>query len=205
MADKNNPRTDAGWPQENDAFSHKLDAALAEYAAVEPRAGLEQRILANLRAEQFQTPDRARWRWAVAGTVAAVMVVTLALLWRSDQPSERVVANHSKAAVQDSKESGTQVAAHNSVASRPRTHVPIRRASANRLRTAAVAANGPKLDQFPSPQPLSEQEKILASYVSQDPEHAALIAQARMEVLRRDREEELQEAGTNRARNSQPH
>ena len=41
-----------------------------------------------------------------------------------------------------------------------------------------VAAGSPKLDQFPSPQPLSEQEKILTNYVAQYPEHAVLIARA---------------------------
>jgi hypothetical protein len=68
----------------------------------------------------------------------------------------------------------------------------------------AVGANSPKLDQFPSPQPLSEQEKILASYVNQFPDHAALLAQARMEMLRRDREEELRQAGADSTQDSQP-
>ena len=52
-------------------------------------------------------------------------------------------------------------------------------------------ADNPKLDQFPSPQPLSEQEKILESYVANYPEHAALIARARAEELRRDAAEEM--------------
>jgi hypothetical protein len=52
-----------------------------------------------------------------------------------------------------------------------------------------VATDNPKLDQFPSPQPLTEQERILASYVALDPEHAALIAEARTEALLREAEE----------------
>jgi hypothetical protein len=55
------------------------------------------------------------------------------------------------------------------------------------------------LDQFPSPQPLSEQEKILANYVAKYPEHAALIAEARMEALRRDEEERAADAGNDSA------
>jgi hypothetical protein len=43
---------------------------------------------------------------------------------------------------------------------------------------------------------LSEQEEILASYVVKYPEHAALIAQARAETLRRDSEEEADTAAT---------
>jgi hypothetical protein len=50
-------------------------------------------------------------------------------------------------------------------------------------------ATNPKLDVFPSPLPLSEQEKILASYVSEYPKHAALVAEARMDDLRQETEE----------------
>ncbi len=67
-----------------------------------------------------------------------------------------------------------------------------------------VAAASPKLDQFPSPQPLSEQEKILTNYVAQYPEHAVLIARARSEDLRRDAEEELRPEGADRNQDSQP-
>jgi hypothetical protein len=52
-----------------------------------------------------------------------------------------------------------------------------------------IAAAGPKLDSFPSPLPLSEQEIILASYVAEDPEQAALVAEARMDALRQQDEE----------------
>jgi hypothetical protein len=67
-----------------------------------------------------------------------------------------------------------------------------------------VIAASPKLDQFPSPQPLSKQEKILANYVTEYPEHAALIAEARMEMLRRDQEEELPQPSADRNGVSQP-
>jgi len=68
------------------------------------------------------------------------------------------------------------------------------RSPANRPIRDLVVASTPKLEQFPSPQPLSEQEQILMSYVAKYPEKAALIAQARAEALQRDREEELAEA-----------
>jgi len=41
---------------------------------------------------------------------------------------------------------------------------------------------------------LSEQERILADYVADYPEHAALIARARTEALRQDGAEEMREA-----------
>jgi hypothetical protein len=52
----------------------------------------------------------------------------------------------------------------------------------------------PKLDQFPSPQPLSEQEKILANYVARFHDEALLVARARSESLQRDREEDMRQA-----------
>ena len=45
---------------------------------------------------------------------------------------------------------------------------------------------GPKLDVFPLPQPLSEQEKMLVAYVAQHSQQAALIARARTEELKED-------------------
>ena len=45
--------------RKQDEFDRMLDAALAKYAAVEPRTGLEERVLANLRAEQARVPDHA--------------------------------------------------------------------------------------------------------------------------------------------------
>ena len=54
-----------------------------------------------------------------------------------------------------------------------------------------VASANTKLDRFPSPQPLSEQEKILASYVEKYPEEAVLLARARTEAVRQDQLEEM--------------
>jgi hypothetical protein len=80
---------------------------------------------------------------------------------------------------------------------RPQERVAMPRRGMHRPQSEAVA-DYPKLDQFPSPRPLSEQEKILESYVTNYPEHAALIARARAEELRRDAAEEM---NTGEARN----
>src|SRR5690349_18066034 len=65
----------------------EMDAALARYAAAEPRAGLEGRVLANLRAERGRRVAARRWLWpAVAGFALATAIVA-AFVWNS-----RVVA-----------------------------------------------------------------------------------------------------------------
>jgi hypothetical protein len=168
-----------------------LDAALAKYAAVEPRAGLEDRVLAHLQAERERVPVRAWWRWSIAGALAVAVVAALALAWRSGNPSGNpshpAVANHSPAPAPVAK---AQVAANGeSRGVRTSVATPVRKSAGHREYLPAAIAAAPRLDQFPSPQPLSEQEKMLQSYVAQYPDRAVLIARARTEALRLDIEE----------------
>jgi hypothetical protein len=180
-----------------DEPDHTLDAALAKYAAVEPRAGLEDRVLANLRAERSRVPDSAWWRWGVAGALAAVVVVALALAWRSSgRPAHPVVENRPSPTPQTTATTarvslnGEEKQMRGKPAG-PQKLVPVRRTTVHRAQAEPVASANPKLDQFPSPRPLSEQEKILASYIEQYPERAILLARARTEQLRHDQLEEM--------------
>jgi hypothetical protein len=182
---------------DHSALDRELDAALAKFAAVEPRTGLENRILANLRAERTHAAQHSSWRWPVAAALGAmIVVVAISLAWRSRKPDQNITTQHPPAIVQPPEHAGTQVAKNDAPKSiRPHDTRPRRRLTTLAVSSAAtIVATAPKLDQFPSPQPLSEQEKILAHYVANYPEHAALIAQARTEELRRDRAEEMREA-----------
>jgi hypothetical protein len=188
----------------NDRLDRELDAALAKYAAVEPRTGIEDRILANLRADQAHAAERSWWRWPAVAALAAVIVVTLSVAWRSGKPVQSTTAQHRPATTQTNEHAGTQVANHggsNSIRPHEASGIQLRRRAVSN--PATVVALAPKLDQFPSPQPLSEQERILARYVANYPEHAALIAQARTEELRRDRAEEMGEAAPPNDQDSQ--
>jgi hypothetical protein len=82
---------------ENSELDRALDAALAKYAAVEPRAGLEERVLAGLRSSQAEAPHRTWWRWGLASAVAAMLVAALFLGWRANKPLPRQIANHPSA------------------------------------------------------------------------------------------------------------
>jgi hypothetical protein len=183
-----------GQNDRSDEIDRALDAALAKYAAVEPRAGLEERVLANLHADHARRVNHAWWRWGLGATAVAVIVLTVALAWRSGRPSQPAIANRRPVMKQDL----TQLASHDGHAVHSRPPHPLRSGSAHPAHPGSVVASSPKLDRFPSPRPLSEQEKILANYVSEYPEHAALIAQARMEMLRRDQEQELQHQSVDR-------
>lgn len=54
---------------------------------------------------------------------------------------------------------------------------------------ALAIVKPPKLEQFPSPIPLNEQEKMLARYVQEFPRKAALVARAQTDLRKRDERE----------------
>ena len=174
---------------ERDALDRELDAVLARYSGVEPRAGLETRILARLRAEEERPRVHAWWRWSVAAAMAAVVVIAVALIWRSARQSHSVAIRTSITTAGPKTPEAAVTA--NPASSVAHQQAPTRRPGTHRA-PAVTAPAAPKLDQFPSPQPLSEQEKVLAGYVDKFSARAALLAEARMDSLRRDEEERRQ-------------
>jgi hypothetical protein len=177
------------------------DAALAKYVSVEPRVGLEERLLANLRAERQHAPVRLWWRWpAAAAVTVVVLILALFLSWRTGHPQPgRTNAHNLTEGGKDGQIA--KVAQESHFPSEPPASG--RSAVANRPRhPTAVVTSAPRLEQFPSPRPLSEQEEILARYVATYPEHATLVAAARAEALRRDAVEELRDPASEG--NSQP-
>jgi hypothetical protein len=168
---------------ERDDLDRTLDAALAKYASVEPREGLEERILANLRAAGMRAAQRTSWSWGFA-VLAAILAIAAVGVWKWSKPTQTPVAIHTS--------TPKQAPVVPDLAHRDWNNVPPRslpRQTARHQPEREVVAADPKLDVFPSPLPLSEQEKILASYVSQYPQHAALVAEARMDDLRQESEE----------------
>ncbi len=190
-----------GW--KGGEVSGELEAALALYASVAPRDGLEQRVLANLRGER--EADRGGWsRWWLAGTsvaVAMVVVMVGARIVLRKAPDPTVVAVSPGVPPQIRALPHEDIDAHfpktlmEKPAERPK---PVGREKGSRVHgpveQSVIPAAQPKLEQFPSPQPLSEQEKILASYVERYPETAELVAKARAAESLKDSLEEAAEA-----------
>jgi hypothetical protein len=170
-------------PKERDDLDRTLDAALSKYTSVEPREGLEERILANVREASTRDAQRAWWNWGFA-VLTALLLIAAALVWRWNQPTQKPVAAHPSTVKHGPVEPDL---AHRDENNAPPRSLP--RRTARHQPEREVGAANPKLDVFPSPLPLSEQEKILASYVSQYPTHAALVAEARMDDLRQESEE----------------
>ena len=186
--------------QDPDDLDKAIDAALAKYASVEPRSGLEQRILANLSAQPHDAGRRVWWRWGLAAALAVGLLVA-ALAWRAGRSSRPLVTNHPAGV-----NAGQKIANRNNAARAPEQRPLIQRSRVQRVRHAQrrsardvriVQTTAPKREHFPSPQPLSEQEKLLASYVANDPHNAILIARAQAELEKQDQEEEMREMNPN--------
>jgi len=166
----------------------ELDAALAKYAAVVPRAGLEERVLANLRAQPAGAPGHGWWRWSLAAALAVLLVAALVVGWRSGKSSPPLIVNHPSTPAPGAKAPRTKVATSGG-AKQIRPPAQSKRGTTNRSPQPTAVATVTKLDQFPSPQPLSEQEQILATYVAQFHKQAVMIARVTNEELQRDRAE----------------
>ena len=152
-----------------------LDAGLGHYADAAPRAGLEGRLLAAIQAEQ-QRPGYWLRRWQFRWVVATILVAGAALFLKPrtpmDGPHPRSTASASNLEIRVQTEIPPVVTSHKTVrvagTSTPRTHL-----------AGAAYNEDPRLDVFPSPQPLTEQEEMLARYVREQKQEAVMVARAR--------------------------
>jgi hypothetical protein len=185
---------------ENDELDRELDSALASYVTVAPRAGLEQRILANLHAQQKQALSHSWWRWPAIGALSFV-VFTIALLvaWRFTRPSQNLAVHHLPTVTLPG--TGTQIASNIKPGGNGPGGPAMRKRRSHTHHLENENTSVPKLDVFPSPQPLSEQERMLVAYVAQHRQQAVLIARARMAELKEDL---AKEDGANSAPNRRP-
>jgi hypothetical protein len=172
------------------SLDRELDTALTKYAAVEPRAGLEERILASLRAEPNESVRRSWWRWPLVAAASAVVIVVmfLSLVFRPwQEPSVAMVRIPSSV-------KPPVVPAYTREANRPASIVKHPNPSPH----PTAGNSAPRLEQFPSPRPLSEQEKLLDNYVTENRTQAVHLARARMASIQQDLAEELAKAAPDR-------
>jgi hypothetical protein len=167
--------------RDNDQMDQWLEGALGKYGKAEPRAGLEGRILANLAAERQRLALRWRWGFALAGALAICGALAF---WRGSSSHSTNKTPAIQAPVEQSKESHLAKETQGQVLGT----LPIKSAAAKRhgvkkikkIKTIELA-NEPRLEQFPSRRPLSEQEKMLMEFVRNSPQDAVLVAQMQAE------------------------
>lgn len=175
-----------------DELDQILDNALAKYAAVEPRSGLEDRILSHLKSPGTSATGVAWWRWAA--TFAAALVVMILVLWGVEKYNPQRMVRRPAGS---QEQTPSQVVTNHApvIPARPMAPVTVRRARKHTSTQVAVVAAGPKLDQFPSPQPLSEEELALVRYVHSFPKEAKMIAQTQEEFAL-ETQREMNDAGS---------
>jgi hypothetical protein len=160
--------------ENRDQFDDLLDGALMHYGNVEPRQGLEGRVLANLAAApKRRFGPRFLFATATAGCVCALVLVFLTVGTHSRKSRPIAYATASDGS-QESK-----IFAASAHANTPKiTTKQQRRLTPATARSADVVL---RLSQFPSPRPLSKQEQMLKAYVNEFPKQAALIAKEQMD------------------------
>ncbi len=143
-----------------------LDRSLEHYRAAEPRPGLEQRVLAELEAAPVQKLDWNRWLLPLTASVLAAVLLFAFLIDRPGQPTE---ITPSERIAESRPAEPPPVALAQPVTPKP---VPATATvSVKAVRKPAprpvvrAAAQPPRLSTFPTPRPLSEQERLLLGLV----------------------------------------
>jgi hypothetical protein len=170
-----------------------LDSLLANYSSAEPRPGLETRILANLKlANPRDTEGREagrgwwglKWMWAGAA-VAALIVGGLLIIGKG----KRHVAPPTHTVVQTAQPAVQQPAVQQPIVEQPMVQSSVPAAGGappaihRRHKTLApepqqnaTLAVSQRPASFPTPSPLSEQERLMLAYLNNTP-HEEVIAQ----------------------------
>jgi hypothetical protein len=153
-----------------------LDSLLANYSSAEPRVGLETRILANLREAEEKKASQGWWnfKWLWAGMVTAAFIVAAVLNSGRNrvEPTTHVIVKTNQPAPQP------EIQPHAPIARQETARVHRRKSSTvpTAQRNAALALNE-RPAVFPTPTPLSEQEKLVLSYFAGTPREQ-VIAQS---------------------------
>jgi hypothetical protein len=163
-----------------------LDDALSQYSKVDPRDGLEGRVLARLAEARREPTRKLHWWGALAFTTAAILAI--ALLWHAhtesmqfrETPAAKVVAPAATESRADNQQNldasvlAKRTSVNHTSNNRPLTvaqHKANRGIPANTMQQAAP----PKLEQFPSTHHLSQEEWSLVRYLNEQSDKEALL------------------------------
>jgi len=171
-----------------------LDRSLKKFSAAGPRAGLEERTVAGIEAAELQQRV-GQWRWIWATAMLALVVSAVWLMWPSashtpatNSEVRPATSSRSTAVVNSPAPEKKQIQTANSSA--PKAWIPRRTtvaSGAEPRRTTQSATKLPKLEVFPSPAPLSQEEEALLAFVRQTPRDGLV---ALSQIQQREQEEQ---------------
>jgi hypothetical protein len=162
--------------RENDELDLLIDSVLSTYGDPGPDSGLDQRVLARIssaRASERVAPaSRRRWLpWVVGLPVAAGLLLFFFLAGpKTASPPTSVAKGMAQTQQVPIVTAPSEAAsAHRSEPVSSNGHVPFNlrsRSGKQASRTVAL----PKLDVFPTPQPLTAEEQALVAFAVRAPE-----------------------------------
>jgi len=151
-----------------------LEASLKQYRSEEPRLGLDTRILAGIRAREAAA-RRRRLVWALAvctGMLAAIGLVLHSAHAPSRHPATSATGAQ-RAPLQAAKPPAIPGSADSRIWSPRLVHGPMEKPRPPKPGVRATK----RPEQFPTPMPLTEQEKLLLTYLANN-RKVDLLAQA---------------------------
>ncbi len=136
-----------------DELDRILDGALSAYSTAEPLDGLEQRVLNRIGG--VKAPRRRFGFWGFALAASAVLLIGIAVLETRSHPAPNVAGS----------------AAPAKHATETRVAAPVRPA-VRRTRHVTRKRGRPEQMVFPTPTPLTTEERALVAFVEQHPKEA---------------------------------
>lgn len=143
-----------------------MDSLLANYSLAEPRPGLETRILANLReAEKKASQGWWNFKRLWAGVVAAAIIMAAVLISGRHPitPPANVIVKINQPVPQP------EIHPHAPITPKEAARTHRRKLSAPALRENATLAVSQRPANFPTPVPLSDQERLMFVYLANTP------------------------------------
>ncbi len=170
--------------ENNNKFVEKLlDSALLHRTKPEPAPGLEARILERVRADAGEQSDRKKlWKFWVAAVAAGAAVAMITMIYVANR-SHSPAANTTQAGnAVPAPAPGEKPAANTEATLQPRSKEVVAapmQAARRENKPARRAETRHWPSQFPTPAPLSPEEKALVQYVRGTPSEvlAASLAQ----------------------------
>jgi hypothetical protein len=149
-----------------------LDSLLTNYSVAEPRPGLETRILANLREAEEKEAAHGWWsfKWLWAGVVTAAIIIGAVLIngrHRVEPPTNVVVKNSQPAP-------RPEIQSRAPIARQETAKIHRRKPSTPTLPQNATLALSERPANFPTPAPLSEQDRMMFAYLENTPREVVI-------------------------------
>jgi hypothetical protein len=150
-----------------------LDSLLTNYSSAEPRSGLKNRILANLREAEEKEAAHGWWsfKWLWAGVVAVAIIVAAVLVngrHRVEPPTNVIVKTNQRGPQPE------EIQPHVPIARQETAKIHRRKPSTPTLPQNATLALSERPANFPTPAPLSEQDRMMFAYLENTPREVVI-------------------------------